>query len=81
MMRECICVYRRIPTSIYKGMALGGVGVLAGVYIHAVTANSFIIVRIQEPLWFLIAMIVSLPGIVGQNTEKIKTNALNLSLT
>lgn len=61
--REYLYVYKSTKISLYKGLALGGLGALIGIYAHAVTANSFIIIRIQEPLWFLTAMIVRLPAL------------------
>jgi hypothetical protein len=63
MYRECLYVYRNTPAGFYRGVALGGLGALIGIYAHAVTANSFIIIRIQEPLWFLTAMIIRFPGL------------------
>jgi O-antigen ligase len=51
-----------------KGKPLGGiaVGFLAGyvgLLFHAMGANTFIIVRIMEPFWFVLAIVVVLPSL------------------
>jgi hypothetical protein len=38
---------------------------------HAIGANTFIIVRIMEPFWFLTAMIIMIPKIEA-NEEQMK---------
>ncbi|MGE5280072.1 MAG: O-antigen ligase family protein [Deltaproteobacteria bacterium] len=47
--------------SIAAGFLAGYFGIL----IHAFSAASFIIIRIMEPFWFIFAMVVVLPDIVG----------------
>jgi hypothetical protein len=36
-----------------------------GLLVHSVGANTFIIVRIMEPFWFLTALIVMIPRFEG----------------
>ena len=46
------------------GMAVVRIGFLAGhvgLMAHALTANTFIIIRIMEPYWFLAAMVMMIP--------------------
>jgi hypothetical protein len=38
---------------------------LVGLLVHSVGANTFIIVRIMEPFWFLTALIVMIPRFEG----------------
>ncbi|MBI4721815.1 MAG: hypothetical protein HY769_02250 [Candidatus Stahlbacteria bacterium] len=57
MYRVYLKAYRS-TTGYSKGLALGLMGAFIGICVHALTANSFMIIRIQEPLWFLTAMIV-----------------------
>jgi len=50
-----------LALSITTGFLAGFVGLL----VHAFSAASFIIIRIMEPFWFLFAMVVVLPDMVG----------------
>jgi len=47
----------------FHGLALGHLAGVAAMLAHCVGANTFIIVRIMEPFWFLTALIVLLPGL------------------
>ncbi len=38
--------------------------------VHAIGANTFIIVRIMEPFWFVTALIVMLPGLLEQREQE-----------
>lgn len=51
--------------SPYEGLALGYIAGLIAMYVHAVGANTFIIVRIMEPFWFITGVIVILPEILA----------------
>ena len=46
-----------------KGLTIGYIAGFIGLLTHAVGANTFIIVRIMEPFWFLTAMVVVIPQI------------------
>jgi len=46
---------------LYKGLSLGFMAGFIGLAIHALTANTFIILRIMEPFWFITAIIMMLP--------------------
>lgn len=56
-----------------KGITLGFLAGFIGLLIHAVAANTFIIVRIMEPFWFLTAMIVMIPEL--EKTSGTKTGS------
>jgi O-antigen ligase len=45
----------------YKGLTLGYITGFFALLIHCIGANTFIIVRIMEPFWFLTAMIIMIP--------------------
>jgi hypothetical protein len=49
-----------------RGLALGFVAGLAGLLVHAIGANTFIIVRVMEPFWFFAAVVVALPHLAPQ---------------
>jgi O-antigen ligase len=65
--------YRTCTDPLYSGIALGYLGAFMGLLIHAVGANTFIIVRIMEPFWFLTAIVILIPGI--EKTERGKAPA------
>ena len=52
-----------------QGLSLGFVAGLTGLLTQALTVETFIIVRIMEPFWFLTAIIVMLPGITASQKE------------
>ena len=52
-----------------KGLTLGFLAGYAGLLVHALSANTFIIVRIMGPFWFLAAIIVSLPRLSQDRTD------------
>jgi hypothetical protein len=45
-----------------RGLSVGLIAGLVGLLVHAIGANTFIIVRIMEPFWFLAGIIVALPA-------------------
>ena len=49
---------------------VGYLGGFAGMIIHGVGANTFIIVRIMEPFWFLTALVMMLPEITAKEKER-----------
>ncbi len=44
-----------------RGLAMGFLAGFAGLLFHAIGANTFIIVRIMEPFWFVTAMVIMTP--------------------
>ncbi len=51
--------YRNTKDELFKGISLGILVGFAGLLTHALTANTFIIIRIMEPFWFVIAMVAA----------------------
>jgi hypothetical protein len=58
----------------WRSVVAGYIAALAGLLVHAVGANTFIIVRIMEPFWFLTAIVVAIPAVMeskkNQNSGK-----------
>lgn len=54
---------RLVKTPYFKGLAVGFLAGFIGLLFHALGANTFIIVRIMEPFWFLAGIIAVLPEI------------------
>ncbi|MFH1878692.1 MAG: O-antigen ligase family protein [Candidatus Omnitrophota bacterium] len=55
--------YNTVETPRYKGLALGYLVGFAGLLVHAIGCNTFIIIRIAEPFWFFTAIVVKLVDI------------------
>jgi len=51
--------YWSVDDLFFKALCLGMLGALTGLIGHSVSASSFIIVRIMEPFWFLMGLIMS----------------------
>ncbi len=49
--------YREVSDPIFKGAALGAMCGYGGLLVHAIGANTFIIVRIMEPLMIIIGLL------------------------
>jgi hypothetical protein len=64
--------YRDSTDPLFSGLSLGYLAGFVAMLAHGIGANSFIIVRIMEPFWFLTAMIIMIPKI-----EKNHINAKN----
>jgi O-antigen ligase len=45
----------------YRGLVMGFLAGLVGLVVHSLGTNTFIIVRIMEPFWFFVGIIVVLP--------------------
>ncbi len=50
----------------FEGLALGYLAGMVAMVTHAIAANTFIIVRIMEPLWFLAGVVAILPQLPGR---------------
>jgi O-antigen ligase len=55
--------YRESIVPLFSGLSLGYLAGFVAMLTHSIGANSFIIVRIMEPFWFLTAMIIMIPAI------------------
>jgi hypothetical protein len=59
--KHSLSVYKKTDDELYKGLILGFIAGFIGLATHAITANTFIILRIMEPFWFITAIIMMLP--------------------
>ena len=62
--RECFSNLRRFAEDkFYAGLNIGLMSAIVGLLTQALTTNTFILIRVIEPFWFLVAMVLSLPNI------------------
>lgn len=62
--RHSFHTFNNIEDDWAKGLTLGFLAGFIGLLIHSFSANTFIIVRIMEPFWFLAAAVMMLPEIL-----------------
>lgn len=57
---------------VYHGLIIGFIGAYMGLIFHAVGANTFIIVRVMEPMWLVMSMIVMLPDLLEKEKSEVE---------
>lgn len=67
--RQAYRIFREIPEPFEKGISMGFLAGLMGLLVHAIGANTFIIVRIMEPFWFILAMIIAMPNLETESSS------------
>jgi O-antigen ligase len=70
-------IYRQMDDELYKGLCIGFISGFIGLMVHALTANTFIIIRIMEPFWFMAGIIIMLPMIKEELPESSAANIKN----
>jgi len=59
--RQSYDIFRETSEPFGKGLCMGFIAGFVGLLVHAIGANTFIIVRIMEPFWFVLAMVIMIP--------------------
>jgi O-antigen ligase len=67
LFRVGFATWREQEDDLMRGLSVGLIAGLMGLLVHAVGANTFVIVRIMEPFWCLVGIVIALTGI---NDEK-----------
>jgi O-antigen ligase len=62
--------WQNAQDDLLRGLSVGLIAGLVGLLVHAIGANTFIIVRIMEPFWFLTGIVIALSQM---NDESIHT--------
>jgi O-antigen ligase len=55
--------WEQVENPLYRGLLKGFAAAYVGMLFHAIGANTFIIVRIMEPFWFVAGLVTVLPAI------------------
>jgi len=61
---------KEVKTPYSQGLVIGFLSGFVGLVMHAIGANTFIIVRIMEPFWFFVGIITVLPMLEGQQAKQ-----------
>ena len=56
-------IFKEVVDPFFKGLTMGYLAGFIGLLYHGIGANTFIIVRIMEPFWFVTAIVVMIPEI------------------
>jgi O-antigen ligase len=70
LFRVGVSTWRDARDDLIRGLSVGLIAGLVGLLVHAIGANTFIIVRIMEPFWFLTGIVIALSQM---NDESIHT--------
>jgi len=57
---------KEVKTLFSQGLVMGFLSGFVGLVVHAIGANTFIIVRIMEPFWFFVGIVAVLPMLERQ---------------
>jgi len=68
--KHSILIYKKMDEEFYKGLTLGFIAGFIGLAFHAVTANTFIMIRTMEPFWFVAGIIMMLPRLLDSTEEE-----------
>ena len=61
LFRQARAVFKAARDPLFKGAALGFLVGFLSLIVHSIGANTFIIVRIMEPFWFLAGLVMMIP--------------------
>jgi O-antigen ligase len=61
--------WRGSHDDLLSGLSAGLIAGLVGLLVHAIGANTFIIVRIMEPFWFLTGIVVALSAMKVESSK------------
>lgn len=70
LFKNALKSYRNTKDPLFNGLSLGFLCGFMGLLTHAIGANTFIIVRIMEPFWFLAAMVIMIPVIEKSGADR-----------
>ena len=66
-------IYKETHDSLLKGIAMGLFCGIIALLAHAISANTFIIIRINEPFWLLAGLVLLIPKLETEPREFLST--------
>ena len=66
--RQGNMVFWETSDTLHKGLSMGFLAGFIGLLVQSLGANTFIIVRIMEPFWFVLAMVVMIPELESESS-------------
>jgi O-antigen ligase len=72
LFRVGVSTWQDAQDDLLRGLSVGLIAGLVGLLVHAIGANTFIIVRIMEPFWFLTGIVISL-GAINEEVARAPT--------
>jgi hypothetical protein len=67
--KQGIIVFGQVHDPFHRGISMGFLAGFIGLLVHSIGANTFIIVRIMEPFWFVAGMVVMIPELESKATH------------
>jgi hypothetical protein len=64
--KQGITVLTQTDDPLHRGLSMGFLAGFIGLLVHAIGTNTFIIVRIMEPFWFVAGMVAMIPELEGR---------------
>jgi len=61
-------VFEETGDPLHRGISMGFLAGFIELLVHSIGANTFIIVRIMEPFWFVTGMVAMIPELETRNT-------------
>ncbi|MBF0512004.1 MAG: hypothetical protein HQL13_06720 [Candidatus Omnitrophica bacterium] len=77
--RQTLKIYNNSKDGLYRGLAIGFLAGHVGMLVHAISSNTFIIIRIMEPYWFLAAMVMMIPRLENATKEDDQTERMKVN--
>jgi O-antigen ligase len=65
-----LSTWREAQDDLLGGLSVGLIAGLVGLLVHAIAANTFIIVRIMEPFWFIVGIVIAL-STIGEDRREV----------
>jgi len=70
LFRVGISSWQNAQNNLKRGLSVGMIAGLVGLLVHALAANTFIIVRIMEPFWCLVGIVIALSAMNEESVSE-----------
>ena len=81
LFREALRAHRQAQDPLFKGLGMGFVAGFAAMLTHGISSNTFVIVRIMEPFWFLAALVIIFPTLEASAHAELQESATTAVVT